>query len=110
MNKELAQIDFNALQGVASPNLPAGSELSDLFTGTYGIINLAFFFAGALLLIYLLWSGLSLMLSQGDPKAIGSGKAKVTNAAIGFLIIFAAYWIVQATAMFFGLPTILTVF
>jgi hypothetical protein len=51
--------------------------------------------AGILLLLYLIWGGISWMLSQGDPKAIAQAQARITTAIIGFVIIFVAYWLVQ---------------
>lgn len=64
-----------------------------------------YFFAGAgiLLLLYLLFGGLQLMLSRGDPKAVQDAKGKITNAFIGFLIVFTAYWLVQIVGQLLGL-------
>jgi len=35
------------------------------------------------------------MMSSGDEKEAEQGKNAITAAVIGFVIIFAAYWIVQ---------------
>lgn len=58
--------------------------------------------AGILVFIYLLYGGLNLMLAAGNEEGIREGKAKITNALIGFLIIFVAYWIVQALEIVLG--------
>lgn len=103
---EIAQIDFNALEGATGLK----PEFKDL--GTIISSLLPYFFAGAglLLLLYLLYGGLSLMLSRGDPKAVQSAKDKITGAVIGFVIVFAAYWIVQIVGSLLGIPDITNIF
>ncbi len=51
--------------------------------------------AGLVLFLYLIWGGFSFLTSGGDPKAMEQARGKVTNAVIGFVIIFLAYWLVQ---------------
>lgn len=79
------------------------STLSELFNGNFGIITIVFFIAGALLLIYTILGGISLMLSKGDPKSVAAGKSQITNGIVGFLIVFTAYWIVQLIGLLLGL-------
>lgn len=59
--------------------------------------------AGIALLIYLVLGGISLMLSKGDPKAIQSAQAKITNALIGFVIVAVAFFVVQLFGQLLGL-------
>lgn len=73
-------------------------ELKDFGSIISALLPYLFTGAGLLLLLYLIYGGLSLMLSRGDPKAVQSAKAKITSAAIGFVIVFASYWIVQIVA------------
>jgi hypothetical protein len=107
--KLLAQLDLNAIQKQGLPN----SRF--VITTTIGeIIAKAtpwiFTIAGMLLLIYLIFGGIQLMLSQGDPKNAQAAKAHITNALIGFIIIFIAYWIVQLLGIILGLSKIGGVF
>jgi len=69
------------------------------------ILNYIFPIAGILLLIYLVLGGFQLMFSRGDPKAIEGARGKITNAILGFIIIFVAYWLVSLLAKIFGLET-----
>lgn len=78
-----------------------GNTIGDILNG--GILNIIFFVAGAAFLIYLVTGGISLMLSRGDPKAISEAKARITYGLVGFLIIVAAYWIVQIVGAILGL-------
>lgn len=67
------------------------------------IIPYIFVISGISLLLYLLYGGLTMMLSRGEPKAFEEAKAKITNAAIGFVIIFASYWIWQLAKLLLGI-------
>jgi len=77
--------------------------VSALFNGPEGIIVIALFVAGVLLLIYTTMAGISLMTTKGDPKMVASGKQRLTNGVIGFIIVFTAYWIVQIVGILLGL-------
>lgn len=70
------------------------------------LIPFIYVLAGLALLLMLLVGGFQLMMSAGDPKGVESGKNKVMYALIGFLIIFASYWLVQILQIVFGLPKI----
>lgn len=101
-----AQINFPALEGVAAKNI-AGKGLGDLVSV---LVPYFFALAGSLLLVYLIWGGISLMLSQGDPKKIESGKNKITSALVGFLVVFVSYWIVQLFGLVLGIRKITDIF
>lgn len=67
------------------------------------LVPYIFALAGLLLLFILILGGFELMTSAGDPKKMEAAKGKITNAIIGFIIIFAAYWLVQILEVIFGL-------
>ncbi|MBI5614584.1 hypothetical protein HY947_06675 [Candidatus Gottesmanbacteria bacterium] len=85
-----------------------------LFTNIAGIIGGAikfiFIFAGIGLLAMLVFAGYDFLTSAGDAKKLETGKQRMTNALIGFVLIFAAYWVVQIAGKIFGLSIIDTVF
>lgn len=62
---------------------------------TQALDKLVFPIAGIILFLYLIWGGFDYLTSMGDPKKAEAGKNKITSAIIGFVIIFAAFWIVQ---------------
>lgn len=91
-------MNFNQLnQAIGlNPNLNTlGGIISTVVPYLFGI-------AGFLLLLYLIFGGFSYMMSAGDPKAAESAKQKITNAVIGFVIIFTAYWLVQILGVVLG--------
>lgn len=69
------------------------------------ILRYVFPIAGILMLIFLVLGGFQLMTSRGDPKAVESAKGKITNALLGFVIIFIAYWLVSLIANVLNLET-----
>lgn len=66
-------------------------------------IPFIFAFAGLGLLLMILSSGFTFLTSAGDAKKLEQGKKQLTNAILGFIIIFAAYWVVQIFGIIFGL-------
>jgi hypothetical protein len=75
-----------------------------------GIISILlpyiFVLAGLALLLMLIFGGFQLMTSAGNPKGMESGKNKVMYALVGFLIIFASFWLVKIFQVILGLPVI----
>lgn len=73
-------------------------------------IPLVFIFAGVGLFLMLLASGFDFLTSAGDSKKLDKGKQRLTNALIGFLIIFVSFWVVQAAGIIFGLDVAKNIF
>lgn len=103
-------IDWDAIISETAPRLDPDRTIGHLIGGGLntssrfpGLTLFIFFFAGLALLLYLLYGGLILLTSGGEPKKVESGKQIITNAFIGFLIIFTAYWLVQIISFFLGL-------
>jgi len=59
--------------------------------------------AAIVLFIYLLWGGLAYMLSSGNPDKTKVAWAKITQALIGFAIIFTSWWLIQLVGIIFGI-------
>lgn len=69
-----------------------------------------FAFAGLGLLLMLVMAGFTFLTSAGDAKKLESAKGQLTNAIIGFLLIFTAFWIVQIAGKILGFETIMSSF
>jgi len=94
--------------------IPKYSEIADIPSGTpisrwtnigqivSDLLIYIFPIAGILTFIFLLYGGFHLIIAQGNEEGIREAKAKITNAIIGFLIIFLAYWIVQILEIILG--------
>jgi len=75
-----------------------------------GLLPYLFAGAGLFLLLYLIFGGFQLMTSGGDPKKMQEAKGKLTNALVGFIIVFVAYWLVQIVGTILGIEAITNIF
>lgn len=93
----IAQIKFEDIILPTSGPSAININKSDFKIGDVvgAILPYVFAASGILLLLYLLLGGFQLMFSAGDPKKIQGAWGKITNAVIGFFIIFLAYWLTQ---------------
>lgn len=69
-----------------------------------------FWVTGILLLVYLLMGGFQLMFAAGEPKKVQGAWGKITNAVIGFVIIFVAYWVTKLIGQVFNIEAIKDLF
>lgn len=99
----LAQVNYHDIEsgiGLKFSGQSLGTVISEIVT------KYLFTIAGVLLLLYLIFSGFQYLTSAGDPKKAQEAQSKITQALIGFAIIFASYWIVQIIANLLGLGII----
>lgn len=76
-------------------NRPGQPQFTNLASVVTEALKYVFPIAGIILLAYLVWGGFDYLTSMGDAKKAEAARGKITNAIIGFIIIFVAYWIVQ---------------
>lgn len=69
--------------------LSGGGQLVSLFLSNSIII------AGIILLFIIVFSGYSIINAHGDPQKMKATMHSVTWAVVGFLIVFATYFIIQ---------------
>lgn len=67
------------------------------------ILPYLFVIAGLILLAMLVGGGFTIFVSTGNPEKIKQGTGMITSALIGFLIMFAAYWILELVQYTLGL-------
>ncbi len=69
------------------------------------VLSNAVTIAGVILLFLALFGGFAIIAGagQGDPQSVGRGQKALTAAIAGFVIIFTAYWIIQAIEIITGL-------
>ncbi len=87
-----------------------GGENFTLGTIISRSMDYIFIFAGVGLLLMLLAGGFTFLTSAGDSKKLEQGKQQLTNALLGFVIIFVSFWLVQALGYIFGLESIENIF
>ena len=81
------------------------TQLTDLGSFTSLVIQNALVIAGVILLFLLIAGGLGMIIGagSGDSDQAANGKKAATAAVIGFIVIFAAYWIVQIIEVLTGI-------
>jgi hypothetical protein len=69
------------------------------------ILPNVYIIAGIILFGLLLFGGFSIIMGAGqdDPEKVKKGQKALTAAIIGFLTIFASYWIIQIISTLTGL-------
>ncbi|MEK7112910.1 MAG: hypothetical protein AAB875_06390 [Patescibacteria group bacterium] len=69
------------------------------------IVSNAIIIAGIILLFLMVFGGISMIAGAGsqNPEQVAKGRQAVTSALIGFIIVFAAYWIVQLIGAITGI-------
>lgn len=94
----IQRVFAESLQGLApNPNLT-----------TYGmvvstIVKNAFMLAGVISFILLIFGGFQVIVSAGDTKKSEQGKAAMTGAVTGLLLVFGSYLIVQIIHVLTGI-------
>lgn len=103
---------FPSIQAYAADNVEISNMVSSV-PGFKPILNsptnvisellpYALTLAGLILFGMLIMGGFEIMTAATDAKKADAGKARITTAVIGFVIIFAAYWITQILEIMTG--------
>ena len=101
-------INFREIIDKAFPNYIPGKidiKKTDLNLGDIisALLPYVFVLAGLILFGFLIFGGFELLTSAGNPDKVKSAQGKITNAIVGFIIIFLSYWIVQILGVIFGI-------
>lgn len=85
---------------------PSGTGVGEKYGNVSDLLQLllpnAFIFAGIILFILLIFGGLTIITSAGNAKEMEKGTQAIGGALLGFLLIFAAYWIIQIVQVVTG--------
>ncbi len=102
MNKFLA---FNIgdefkLGGEAIAGKTGYKSLGDFISS---VLPNVYIIAGIILFFLIFLGGFGMLTAGGDPEKLAQGGKAVTAAIIGFLLIFASYWIIQIIEVLTGI-------
>lgn len=72
------------------------------------ILPLILILAGIIVFLLLIGGGFMMIqgASSGESEQVGKGKKAATYAVVGFIIIFASYWIAKLISKITGVPII----
>jgi hypothetical protein len=101
--------DVNPLNLGGSQNAISGQSASavkaDLSTPgalISRVLTFAFPIAGIILFVMILWGGFEMISGATESKSMEAGKQRITAAVVGFLLLFAAYWMTQLVQIVFN--------
>ncbi len=100
-------LQFPGGESISGPDGFKITSLADLISR---LIPYFILFAGIGMLLMLITGGFQLLTGGSDPKQIEMGRKRITYSIVGFIIVFLAYWFVQAAAIIFGLTEFACVF
>ena len=105
MNSFLAQIDIGQ-QFTLKGNKGIGSiqAFTSLRAFISTILPNVFIVAGIILIFFIIGSGIGIITSAGNPEAQQKSKGTLTAAVVGFLLIFASWWIIQIIQVLTAVP------
>lgn len=63
-----------------------------------------FIIGGLILFAMLLMGGFDIMTSMGSEEKVKGGYERIKNALIGFLLLFAVFWLAQIIQVLFKIP------
>ena len=98
----------NAFFDSLNPLKTEGSPVADQLSTPGGIVSriLQFLFplAGLVLFVMLIWGGFEILMKSAEgTKGLEAGKNRITAAIVGFLLLFATYWMAQIIEVIFGI-------
>lgn len=92
--------NFDFIGGADSlPGQSGGTEVN-LENMVTNVVDILLYVAGALAIIYMIYSGIMYITSAGNPDAVKKGQQGVLNAAIGLVIIVLAFFIARAVTTY----------
>lgn len=111
MNKIIAQNQYDIgqpISGLGKLGNSAGAQfkLAKFLSSTIGLLTVI---AGIWFLISIAIGGAGIATSGGDKQAYESAKQKITNGAIGLVIVISAIFIMDLVANILGVPKILDI-
>jgi hypothetical protein len=90
---------FDPLQVAGSPHATTLSTPGGIITR---LLEFIFPIAGLALFVMIVAGGLQILAGASNSKSMQEGQKRVTMAIVGFLILFASYWIAQILEVVFG--------
>ncbi len=84
-----------------------GKAPKEEFTTPRGIISellpYLFTIAGLILFVMIVLGGFEMLTGAANPKSQDAGRNRISNALIGFLLLFSSYWLAQLVEIVFGI-------
>ena len=103
----LAQADITNVPNPATNFTdPATWNIAGLLTGgtgSFSLVNLAFFLVGFVFFANLVIAAVTYIMSEGSPDNVSKANSRFTTGLIGLIVVFASFVIVRLVAALFSL-------
>lgn len=108
MNKLLAEVKIGETFFGTNTNI-LNSPSVGIAKSVSVFLKISFVAAGLVLLFFFILGGIGLIsgAGQSDPQKAEQSKKTITSAVIGFVIVFASYWIVKLIGQFVGVTDLI---
>ncbi len=85
-----------------------GTSATTTYTGAGSLLNTilpnVYVIAGLVIFLMLVFGGFTIISNAGDPDKTKEGSKIITSAIMGFVVLFASYWIIQIIQVVTGVP------
>lgn len=101
---DLLHITFTFAAVDLSSAFPYAKKVPTLGSGVDLLVPTAFSIATVLVVFFFLFGGFKLLKSGGDEKEVAAAREMITHAVIGFVLLMAAFFVLQfALDFLFGI-------
>lgn len=90
-----------------SPEIGNSLWAGDVFPVFWTIIKNLYVLTGIVLLFFLVAGGVGMIINAGNAEKQKQSSQTLTSAVVGYLIMFAAYWLVRIVEIVFGVDIFL---
>lgn len=94
---------LNDIEDAIGLSLPSGGGRPTIGAIITSLLPYLFTFGGMILFGMLIWGGFEMLAGASETKAQEAGKQRITAAVIGFILLFASYWMAQLMEIIFGI-------
>lgn len=82
-------------------------DSNQFFIIFWSVFKNLYMLAGIILLFFLVAGGAGMILNAGNAEKQKQSSQTLTSAVVGYLIMFAAYWLIKIVEIIFGVKIIL---
>lgn len=100
----MATAPINLGQALKFQNGSADTAYSGVGTLINNILPNVYIAAGIVIFFMIVFGGFTIISNAGDSHKIQEGTKTITSAIIGFVVLFASYWIIQIIQVITGVP------
>ena len=99
----LAQVNIGEAFRIGNEGIGQKSGYESIGSFVSALLPNVYIIAGIILFFLFIFGGFSIITAAGNPDKAKQGQQALTSAIIGFVLVFASYWIIQIIEVLTGL-------